>query len=92
MAAKGRWFISPHAVRQYQMRVEPWLSYRQALGRLIRHSMDAHHVRQLHDDGTELWRGPRPHRLRFVVAPPDSSRELRALLTVMRGCDEGLHH
>jgi len=63
--AKGRWFVTPHAVRQYIARVRPGLSYERALGELIRMSEGAHFVREQRNG--ELWRGPKPRRLRFIV-------------------------
>lgn len=63
---KGRFFITPHAVRQYIARVRD-LSFERALGRLIDQCERAHFVKRL-DSGAELWRMPRPERARFVVS------------------------
>lgn len=32
----GELFITPHAVRQFQTRIAPWMTYEQALGAVIR--------------------------------------------------------
>lgn len=32
----GEFFITPHAVRQFQIRIAPWMTYEQALGAIIR--------------------------------------------------------
>jgi len=32
----GQLFITPHAVRQFQTRIAPWMTYEQALGAVIR--------------------------------------------------------
>ena len=32
----GNLFITPHAVRQFQSRIAPWMTYEQALGAVIR--------------------------------------------------------
>lgn len=32
----GELFITPHAVRQFQSRIAPWMTYEQALGAVIR--------------------------------------------------------
>ncbi|HEX3047940.1 MAG TPA: hypothetical protein VHY08_24525 [Bacillota bacterium] len=32
----GELFITPHAVRQFQTRIAPWMTYEQALGAIIR--------------------------------------------------------
>lgn len=81
MAIPGRWFITPHAVRRYQDRVQS-VPYEVALAELVRLSLRAHMVRQLHADGTELWRGPKPLRLRFIVGV-SSGGALPQLLTVI---------
>lgn len=78
----GRWFITPHAVRRYLQRVDGSLSYEQALGQLIHASESARYSRE-YEPAIELWRGPRPRRLRFIV-----SRRLPGLpqlLTVYAG-------
>lgn len=99
-AARGRWFITPHAVERYIERVEPGLTYEQALGRLIDLSNAARHVKtyprqpdspsEKYRHGYELWRGPRPMRLRCWVAQPDKAEitghpALPALITVLAG-------
>jgi hypothetical protein len=76
----GRWFITPHAVRRYQQRVER-VPYHVALARLIDWSQDASKVRDL-DDERELWRGPKPQRRRLVVGR--SRAGAPQLLTVWR--------
>ena len=68
MSASGRWFIGPHAVRRYIERVAPALSYEDALERMISESEASHYVRK-ERDGCELWRGPKPGRVRFIVQP-----------------------
>jgi hypothetical protein len=65
--AAGRWFITPHAVRRYIERVRPGIAYERALSDLVRLSVKAHHVKAI-EGGAELWRGPKPRRLRFIVA------------------------
>lgn len=32
----GRYFITPHAVRQFQARIAPWMSYEEALAVIIK--------------------------------------------------------
>lgn len=85
--SRGRWFITPHAVRRYIERcpgARP-LTYEQALARLIRESEKAHMVKARRNPGEELWRGGKPHRLRFVVARGNGG--MPQLVTVLRGCD-----
>lgn len=79
----GRWFITPHAVDRFRERVH-WarrFSYAKALGELINASERAHFVRIL-DSGKELWRGPKPMKLRLIVAPSATPGELPQLVTV----------
>jgi hypothetical protein len=80
MGAVGPWFVTPHAVQRYIERVDSSLSYEAALGRIISDSVNAHCVKKL-DDGAELWRGPKPRRLRYVVSPD------KQLMTVMFAFD-----
>lgn len=88
MGAAGRWFITPHAVDRYRRRVRHarGYSYEEALAELVELSEKAHYVKELNDD-CELWRGPRPHRLRFYVAPADGPVRLPQLMTVLAGYD-----
>lgn len=65
-AMRGRWFITPHAVRRFIARINPGDTYEQALARLIDASERAHLVK-VRSDGVEEWRGPKPLRLRFRV-------------------------
>lgn len=57
------------------------MSYEQALGAIIADSERAHRV-HVQDSGHEVWRGPRPRRLRYVVEPSRIPGELPALVTV----------
>lgn len=79
----GRWFVTPHAVLRYTQRAlgAAGLSYEQALAALIKLSVLAHLVRK-ERDGAELWRGPKPDRLRFIVGPPPKPGALPVLVTV----------
>lgn len=83
----GRWWITPHAVRRYIERCPGArrLSFEQALERLIVASEAAHLVKARRNPGEELWRGGKPHRLRFIVAR--GNHGLPQLVTVLRGCD-----
>lgn len=87
VATRGRWWISPHAVRRYIERCPGArrLSYGEALERLIAASETAHFVKTRRNSGEELWRGPKPYRLRFVVCRANAG--LPQLVTVLRGCD-----
>jgi len=73
MPAAGEWFITPHAIEKYRERFAPYLTYEEALEDLIEQSRKAHYVKTYdhHPNsirgGLELWRGPRPRRLRYWV-------------------------
>jgi hypothetical protein len=85
--ARGRWFITPHAVRRYIERCPGagCLSYERALERLIDESERAHFVKDRRNPEEQLWRCGKPWRLRFVVA--DRGHGKPVLVTVLRGCD-----
>lgn len=86
--ARGRWFVSPHAVRRFIERFAPRLDYDGALESLIEQSVTAHFVKLTRHggiDGFELWRGPKPWRARFVVHPGGSG--LPVLVTVLFAFD-----
>lgn len=78
----GRWFITPHAVRQYQRRYGGDTRYEQALAELIRISDLAHFVKNIHN-GVELWRVGKPLRMRMIVSSRFQGRP--QLVTVLKG-------
>lgn len=80
----GRWFITPHAVTRFRERTAWDGNYVSARKELEKESQDAHFVKSL-DSGAELWRGPKPRRLRFLVGPGEGG--LPALLTVLAAFD-----
>jgi len=85
MAVTGRWFVTPHAVNRYIERVDRKLSYDDALAHIIKDSELARFVRQLPDkDGirVELWRGKRPHRVRYTIV---DSTPLPIVVTLKKG-------
>lgn len=61
-----RWVITPHAVERYIRRVRPSLTPHKAWRELSMQCLGAHFVKRL-DSGIELWRGPKPHRIRLRV-------------------------
>jgi hypothetical protein len=83
--ASGRWFITPHAVEQYRQRaLRRADEYETALLELIDESKGAHFVKRL-ASGLELWRGPPPRRMRYLVGPGEG--DLPALVTVLFAFD-----
>lgn len=87
--AAGEFFITGHAIRRFRERVPgaSRLSYEQALTEMIQQMKRAHYVKSI-AGGLDLWRGPKPHRLRLRVAP-GSAGLLPQVVTVLRGCDAG---
>lgn len=75
------WEITDHAVQRYIQRVRRGLPYDQAIGELVYQSHHAHFVKAL-PGGLELWRGPKPRRLRFRVEPAGNGGRPR-LVTVL---------
>jgi len=86
MSAEGRFFFTPHAVSQYRARVHRGISYERALRELVEESAGAHYVKDYHG-GVAYWRGPKPMRLRMLVAPPAEAGELPACVTVLPAAD-----
>lgn len=87
---RGRWFVTPHAVDRYIRRFAPGLTYERAREELILQSESARYVKTFtygNRAGYELWRGPRPRKFRYWVAPAEGG--LPQLVTVMAGHDPG---
>lgn len=90
--ARGRFFVTPHAVRRYIERYRRGASYETALDELILLTSAGKHVGPSNSaGGGELWRGPRigtkakqdrRSRIRFVVANGERG-ELPQVLTVL---------
>jgi 3'-phosphoadenosine 5'-phosphosulfate sulfotransferase (PAPS reductase)/FAD synthetase len=80
----GRWFITPHAVRQYIARARPGLLYEEARDELIAASERAHFVRHERDE-CDLYRLGKPLRLRLIVSRRGTG--LPQLVTVLSECD-----
>lgn len=86
--ARGRWFVTPHAVHRFRQRVPGGaaMSFETAQAAIVADSLRAHHVRS-YADGSELWRAGRPLRTRYIVRP--QSNGLPVLQTVLAGCERG---
>lgn len=102
MSAAGPWYVTPHAVRRFARYVLGWEGrdedplpealYRRALAEIIRESERAHFVRRYpQKEGqaeADLWRGPKPRRLRYVVATTLApGARLPTLITVLPRTD-----
>jgi hypothetical protein len=102
VSAAGRWFVSPHAIQRFARHALGWLGedrwalpealYQQALAEIVRESERAHIVRRYplkpgHVEA-DLWRGPKPRRLRYVVATQiPAGQTLPVLITVLPAFD-----
>lgn len=65
-APRSEWVISEHAADRYRERIVPGVTRRLAREHLRWHCEGAHFVKML-ASGIELWRGPKPRRLRLRV-------------------------
>ena len=55
---RGRWFISPHAVRRFISRAYNGATFEEALEKLIELSETARLIRENHTPGVDLYRTP----------------------------------
>lgn len=88
----GRWFVGPHALQRYveitrrvtEARARAILAEETERARILAEVIDdtehAHHVRP-ERDGAALWRGPKPHRLRYIVGLGEGAHP--AVITVL---------
>lgn len=91
--ARGRFFITPHAVQRYIERYRPWISRERALEELILITSAARYVEPARScGGGELWKGPRigrkarqdiRSRLRFIVRDGANEGDLPQVVTVL---------
>lgn len=82
--ARGRFFYTPHAVNRYRERVHRGISYERALFELIEIGEKAHYVKDYNSG--QYWRGPKPMRLRMIVAPSIGA-ELPQVTTILPAAD-----
>lgn len=61
---RQRWYISEHAIDRYVERIDRGVTRRQAKAELVAQCLRAHFVKLL-PGGLELWRGPKPRRIRL---------------------------
>lgn len=83
--ARGRWFVTPHALQRWSEHFDRRSSALAALDHLIAECDGAHFVKAL-DTGPQLWRGKSPRRARFVVSV-GSEGTLPVLVTVLSTFD-----
>lgn len=93
MTASGPWYLSARAVREYgrlaRLDTSTDDGFDRAAMALQEYVAQAHHVRD-QDNGLQLWRGPRPLRLRLLVSTA-TRREgpLPQLVTVLPASARG---
>jgi hypothetical protein len=80
----GDFFITPHAVRQFQSRMAPHLSYEQALGVIIRELRDAGELRLTENGKARYVRTSGEWRFRAVIAAGADDVK-PAVITILRG-------
>lgn len=82
--AAGAAFVTPHAVQQFQERIER-LPYNQALAAII-HSLDSAEAARSTENGMAVYvRTRTPYRFRAIVRRPAPSRRLPSVVTILKG-------
>lgn len=77
----GDFFITPHAVRQFQDRIAPWMSYEQALGAIIRGLRNAEELRPTTNGKAYYVRVDSEWQFRAVIREGEF---LPAVITILR--------
>ena|SRR5690554_2294879 len=77
----GDFFITPHAVRQFQKRIAPWMSYEQALGTVIRELRGIKKVRSTMNGKAYYIRVNGKWQFRAVIR---EGEYLPAVITILR--------
>jgi hypothetical protein len=80
----GPWFITPHALERFVALVGTTGERERDIARVACDAKRAHRVKGTRD-GCEIWRGPKPLRLRFIVGPGEGDKP--ALVTVLPAFD-----
>jgi hypothetical protein len=87
----GPFFITPHAVRRYQERVERDCTKEYAFARLVECAQKARFAKALPDKNgrkCEQWRGPKPAALRLTIVYSDDPSKLPAMVSVKKASFE----
>lgn len=80
----GDFFITPHAVRQFQSRIAPWMSYEQALGTVIRELRDAGEWHSTENGRAQYVRTTGQWQFRAVIMPGEGTSQ-PVVVTILRG-------
>lgn len=78
----GDYFITPHAVRQFQTRIAPWMTYEQALAAIIRELRSAGELRPTMNGRAYYVRTNGEWRFRAVIR---EGQIQPAVITILRG-------
>lgn len=83
----GEFFITPHAVRQFQSRIAPWMSYEQALAAIIRELRGAGEFRPTMNGKACYVRTNGEWRFRAVIREGEYKKGAvkPAVITILRG-------
>jgi hypothetical protein len=79
----GDFFITPHAVRQFQSRIAPRLTYEQALGAIIRGLSDAKDFHVTENGKARYVRISGEWQFRAVIAEGEEDAQ-PAVITILR--------
>jgi len=78
----GDYFITPHAVRQFQTRIAPWMTYEQALAAIIREMRSAGELRPTMNGRAYFVRTNGEWQFRAVIR---EGKIQPAVITILRG-------
>lgn len=76
------WVITDHAIERYRQRVQR-VPYEEAIGAIQRELLGSHFVKQC--EGYELWRSPKPRRLRIRVRRNEGRLEVMTIIPAHDG-------
>jgi len=77
----GGFFVTPHAVRQFQNRIAPWMDYEQALGTIIRELQHAKEFRLTENRKAHYTRIDGRWQFRAII---QEGKDLPAVTTILR--------
>ena len=78
----GDYFITPHAVRQFQSRIAPWMTYEQALAAIIRELRGVRELRPTMNGKAYYVRTNGEWKFRAVIR---EGQIQPAVITILRG-------
>ena len=78
---EGDYFVTPHAVKQFQDRIAPWMTYEQALGAIIRELRGVNEFRLTENGKAYYVRTKGVYRFRAIIR---EGKSLPAVVTILR--------